>query len=252
MSFVLTAAVEAAIASSLRSDALQPLTPALSPRDLFFCDPVTGKPLQTDCQSGWTFAAALPLLAERTSLRSWSCLPFDTSDLEALDEDFPGAPHPGWGWGGVGGSAKQRVAATAAPSLSHTLWDARTQHLAHAHTRTRTQIRTFRLQCSSGLRVLCVPALRPRPGTHLHPAAARAGLCRPSCPATSVRGTISYTRLKPLRTLEAVQEHIRDWGGVVTSMFLPDNFRSFFTGANRTAVWSAPGARDGAECAART
>ncbi|KAI8475500.1 MAG: hypothetical protein J3K34DRAFT_50907 [Monoraphidium minutum] len=63
-------------------------------------------------------------------------------------------------------------------------------------------------------------------------------LCKPLCAApTSAPGAFSWTKLQPLVTISRVQQHIRDWGGVVTRLNLQPPFRGWFQGANRTAVY---------------
>ena len=77
--------------------------------------------------------------------------------------------------------------------------------------------------------------LVPPPSLH------RAGVCRPKCDARSVPGTFDYTWIDPLTTIEAVQKHIREWGGVLTRMSLPQKeLREWFQ-TNPGGGWRQPG-----------
>lgn len=71
--------------------------------------------------------------------------------------------------------------------------------------------------------------------------------CIPTC-RDVVAGRFSYTKKVPLTNPINVQEHIRRYGGVVSAMYVPWAFQSFFKNpANRMAVWTkdvAPDQRD--------
>ncbi|KIZ01957.1 hypothetical protein MNEG_6002 [Monoraphidium neglectum] len=63
-------------------------------------------------------------------------------------------------------------------------------------------------------------------------------LCTPRCSSpVSPKGSFSWTKVRPLRSIPRMQQHIREWGGVVTRMDVPKGFRSWFQGANKTKVY---------------
>ena len=59
--------------------------------------------------------------------------------------------------------------------------------------------------------------------------------CSPKCESLNVpAGEYSYTFSVPLNGMEQIQQHIRQWGGVVTSFNLYEGFReSFIKGGNK-------------------
>lgn len=59
-------------------------------------------------------------------------------------------------------------------------------------------------------------------------------------PVKTALGEFSWRRGVRMDALEVIQQHIRDHGGVVTSMFVPQGFKEFFS-KNKKAVYEQKG-----------